>query len=134
MKGRQKLRRRLGGGSSLTVKYLRAVYCAKSAINGGEEIRIRICQKHAATLVPKKKKRGRKRSEKRSFSRVVSNRWPALSSHLLFLANFQQFSNLPFPLSLPLFTLPPFFLLSARKGKTEEKRKEQMQYEVPGVN
>ena len=120
MKGRQKLRRRLGGGSSLTVKYLRAVYCAKSAINGGEEIRIRICQKHAATLPPPQKKtREEKIGEKIVFSRCVEQMARALLPFTLSCelpTIFQPSPPLP-----PSLYVPPVFLTFRQKRKNGRK-------------
>lgn len=123
MKGRQKLCRRLGTGSSLTVKYLRAVcvYCAKSAINGEG--------RNSHSYLSKACNPGKKMREedrRRNVSSRCVEQMARVLFHLLFLANFRQFSNLSLSLSLR----SAFFLLPARKGKTEEKRKEQMQHEL----
>ena len=121
MKGRQKLRRRLGGGSSLTVKYLRAVYCAKSAINGGEEIRIRICQKHAATLPPPQKKtREEKIGEKIVFSRCVEQMARALLPFTL-SCELPTIFQPSFPSLPPSLYAPPVFLTFSQERKNGRK-------------
>lgn len=114
------------------MKYLRAVYCAKSAINGGEEIRIRICQKHAATLA-KKNEGGRSGKRFLALCRTDGPRSLPFTLSCELATIFQPSLSPSLPFS-SLSLRPSFFLLFARKGKTEEKRKEQMQYEVPGVN
>lgn len=113
MKGRQKLCRRLGTGSSLTVKYLRAVcvYCAKSAINGEG--------RNSHSYLSKACNPGKKMREedrRRNVSSRCVEQMARVLFHLLFLANFRQFSNL----SLSLFTFR-VFLTSRQERKNGRK-------------
>lgn len=122
MKGRQKLD--VSAGSSLTVKYLRAVYCAKSAINGGGRNSHSYLSK-ACSNPGKKKMREEDRGN--VFSRCVEQMARALF-HLLFLANLQQFSNLLSPppsLSPPSLYAPRFsyFPLGKEKRKKSGRNK-----------
>lgn len=127
MKGRQKLCRRLGTGSSLTVKYLRAVcvYCAKSAINGEG--------RNSHSYLSKACNPGKKMREedrRRNVSSRCVEQMARVLFHLLFLANFRQFSNL---LSLSLY-VPRFSYFPPGKEKRKKSGRNKCNTSFPSVN
>lgn len=132
MKGRQKLCRRLSRIFFNREIFTGCVLCEISDQRGGRNSHSYLSK---ACSNPGKKKNEGGRSGKRFLALCRTDGPRSLPFTLSCeLATIFQPSLSP---SLPFSSLslrPSFFLLSARKGKTEEKRKEQMQYEVPGVN
>lgn len=132
MKGRQKLCRRLSRIFFNREIFTGCVLCEISDQRGGKKFAFVFVK---SMQQPWQKKNEGGRSGKRFLALCRTDGPRSLPFTLSCeLATIFQPSLSP---SLPFSSLslrPSFFLLSARKGKTEEKRKEQMQYEVPGVN